>query len=1059
MATVAEELIVRIVADDRFSGPFQRIRDALDGFTRDIANVAGAADRAFGGMDVAPASEAINELSVKVAELGERFGHDAYENALHFEDQLTTISRVAHLTADGTARLGEQLKQLGIDLRKPTEDLAHAAEMAARLGIEGDEVIKFVKVVDRFAIGTGSSAADAGVALANIRKIFHTTVGESMVDLERVSSAIIEADQTAGAMASSILAGMRRVSAAIDLGMRPEPVIAMIAVLNSMGIAGEAAGTQINSALTFLVQPKKMEEAARLVGMTAAAFKKELGTDAVAALTKLLNAIHLIKDPVDKVNASTEIFGRIGSKAMSKLSDSTELFGKVLAHTTKAYQENTATSIASERALGTSQASVERLTNAYFALTQEFGARFLPLIKEVANALINIAEYFRGLIKGASDAEISMVALTGAMLIFATLKMSGILNVWGLLSKELFTVNADLLVLSISAKLTALNLAGMGAALKSALLPLAEIMLLLKLFEHLDIVVQGFSNLWYGAGEAISWAGEKLNQFGTWLNSFSKSGSFIKDFFAGMELGFRGFIVGIGAALDQVLKFFAYALAGMATMAAEHLPFGTEFFNKMSDSLRNWANNTPGIFAPAFNKTVNFVEAIISMGFDVIKAGAKSLGDTKIFEMVKSFFTDGKLLRQMAGMTTEFTTLNSAASESAKDIRTFGAALEQMLPGADAPMFKAITAGMAGVVEGAPQVLDKLSAIAAAAAIPGTKLNMFAVAAGAIPGALAATADAIGNLMNNAGAEDYLTGLDRIINQYVKLPSAAEIAAKASEQFSMSLNAQGTALADSAVRMEAVRQALQAIQLQIDNLTATGGDTDQLKNLKGQKATLSAYMDQLAKLTGVTKGVSLHTEQAAKIITDLPKAFNFAKDGAASLSKGLDDAKTKMDAHSKSVQTAVDIYKIKMDAAVKIFEKSLDAWVKASDTQKEQIVGSMNAIAASATAASSAITATMTKWDAPNTVPGMGFDADHLRQQTLNLMAEEIALAQSQKKVNEENLRTLKIRNDFLASGKAIMHKIQVEGVNDAFKALVKSVVEGILVSANETGGDVCCGT
>ena len=155
-------------------------------------------------------------------------------------------------------------------------------------------------------------------------------------------------------------------------------------------------------------------------------------------------------------------------------------------------------------------------------------------------------------------------------------------------------------------------------------------------------------------------------------------------------------------------------------------------------------------------------------------------------------------------------------------------------------------------------------------------------------------------------------------------------------------------------------------------------------------------------------------------------------------------------------------------AGAKKASDALSEWSKAwqialtyvanmSKIQEEQVTKTMSAMAESIKSVSGELVAF-----APlihDLIRGnVSFTAGPWERRIADTFDQQRDLVYSQIQLNESNIRILAQRERLLAAGAApFLIKLSVEGTNAAFAAMVREVINQIVVKATAEGGSLCC--
>lgn len=1047
MPTVADELVIKVSADDQLTGVMRGLSTLLTQFGQQLqqlgnlgagalaptvssANAATSALQDLGAQGapaVAAVDEAAQKLNASMFELGAEIGkmtaefmEQALDRAAKLEDQMATLERISGLTGDGMTRLRNELIGLGDSLRRPIEQLAEAAVQAARLGLKGNDLIEFVGIVDKFAIATGTSAEQGAIAMANMRNIFSDVVGDNIKNLDRFASMFVRLDNVSASTAAKMVEGMRRVTAATELGFKPAFIGAMIAQLTAMGGQAQLSGTQVNSSMTFLA--KNVAKVAKVLKLSVAETTALIDRDAQGALRRLLESLHKIPSNVVRLNTATEIFGRVGAKAMGKLSQHLGELDRLTRESEDAFNRSIDTEKSLAFAMGTTNAAVAKLHNSYYSLSVLIGDKFLPAKKAVMNALQELVLGIRGLVGEMSGLELAFTAL-GAVMATSFLFTggaglgamfggitSGLAKGLGFLSKyiPLFVSLGNVLKPLISSVGGFMGLIGRGA-------------LLAGVITNIDAIVMALRLVWDTLSEIST---------GT-LDLIREPFEYVRDILSSVMTLINVVGIYVGKTIGKVVGWVINQVATAVEELAKATSIG-KYIEPLVQPLRDAATGAEaagerfGNMFTSLSGAKEAASALLNLGTVIKEVNTQSEEAMGMGEKTKVGLDQisGKLLRLK--LETKLTSEEQRmAANVLKESDVAWARLNKLLSDGIAPrvailmLGKELSAGLQQQSEGAGAAAGAMDKLTAAAQVYKDKLE--AIRNLKIPQIMDASGAAVDKNRQAVAASAFESGklareFDLVRQKLMELTGA----------YSWEAQLKATKL-DPARKSEytqlvAAGKALQAkMALQEQNTAslarAAGITREDAEAIKSSTAvqvnsmlTLQSTGDETDKLKEKTKALAIATKDAATIMQDRWKA-------------------------------------------------GLEFVAKIMDSTEKQITGTMTALGNSVSAISQSITgmAPVMQTLLDPTRPFSQF-ASAAEQKILRQFELQEEMSRQQALVNAENLENLRLRNAILRGGPQTQKvEISVSGIPDAQKALVKSVMDGIFVQAKKQGGELCC--
>lgn len=363
------------------------------------------------------------------------------ENAAKISDQLTAIEKTAQMT---TAEVKEFNKQLSnIDTRTTTSDLREMARVGGQFGIAKDELLGFVKAVDKinialndeFSGGPEQIAKDLSKMKSLFKEVKDMEAGEAV---ERIGSAVNELGAAGTATGPEIAEFTQRIGA---LGPALSPTIAQTmglgAVMEELGLTAQISAGGITAVM--LQAGKETGKFAAQIGMTEEQFKKLLNSNPNQMLLTLAESFQgLEADEVAKALARLGIGTQEAVKVMQLLSANTDMVRDKQALAAKAMAENT--SISEEAAkmqknfAGEYNKTINELNGIVAAISQwlipvltkllTFTIAFLKAIKELPAFIQENRRLLIGL-----AAAIAALNIKEAIAIVQKIKLNNIIKV------------------------------------------------------------------------------------------------------------------------------------------------------------------------------------------------------------------------------------------------------------------------------------------------------------------------------------------------------------------------------------------------------------------------------------------------------------------------------------------------------------------------------------------------------------------------------------------------------------------------------------------------------
>ena len=384
------------------------------------------------GEDVVKAGERLEQAGRKISSAGETLtrtvtvpivtaGAAAVKSSIDFETAMTGVMKTVDETATTSyADIAEAIKKMSTETASSKTEIAAVAEAAGQLGVGADDIEKFTKVMIMLGDTTNVSAQDAATSLAKFMNI----TGDSLDDVDRLGSAIVDLGNNFATDEASIIAmATRLASAGTIAGLSSTDILALAASMSSVGIEAEAGGTAMSQTLTNIGNrvanfkdgtTEALDDISKVTGMSAQEFADAWEKDPVKAVQAFIEGLDRMNSSGENVNAILEDLNMKGirqSNMLKSLALASGNMADAIDTSSEAYRKNTALSDEANKRYQTTAAKLsqvkEKATNA--AIT--FGNSMLPTVEKAIDA----AGKFADKLSAMSDEERESVIRTAAL--------------------------------------------------------------------------------------------------------------------------------------------------------------------------------------------------------------------------------------------------------------------------------------------------------------------------------------------------------------------------------------------------------------------------------------------------------------------------------------------------------------------------------------------------------------------------------------------------------------------------------------------------------------------
>lgn len=359
-------------------------------------------------------------------------GYDAVVNGMRqyveayaeMDQQMANVRKFTGMSAEEVAALNEELKK--IDTRTGREELNKLAQEAGRLGLSSQEdVLGFVRAADKINVALDDLGEGATLTLSKLTDMFGDRerygVEQSLL---KTGSVINELSQSSSAAAPYIANFAERMSGVgIQAGMTVPQIMALGAVLDSMGAQVEASSTAVSQVLVRMMQdPAKY---ARVAGLEVEKFSQLLKTDANEALLTFLGALNQAGG-MDALAPMFKDMGESGARAIATLATLAKNIDTVRQRQNEAnaaFQEGVSIDKEFDVQNNTVQAGLEKAKNRFHELAVELGERLAPLMTHVISVTSAMARAISVVIDFVSENKGALIGAASAFLVYKSAVM------------------------------------------------------------------------------------------------------------------------------------------------------------------------------------------------------------------------------------------------------------------------------------------------------------------------------------------------------------------------------------------------------------------------------------------------------------------------------------------------------------------------------------------------------------------------------------------------------------------------------------------------------------
>lgn len=312
------EAVFRAV--DKLSSPLKRMSAGLTSFQKKASKGLADIDATVG-----KATEGLKKMAAVAAVVGTGVGLAAMsvgKTGADFEQAITNVGAVSLMTRDQIGDLEKKALELGATTKFSATEVANAMEMMGKAGFENSEILQGIGGILSAAAAEGAGLEETASNVSNVLK----GMGLAVSDSTRVADVLTLASARTNSSISSLGESMKNVSStARQLKVPLEDTVAMVALLQDVGLDASEAGSATATMLTKLSAPSKAA-AAQMKAM-GVSFQDAAGNMLAPekVLAQLVKSAEKSGGNMKQVAFFAELVGMRGQKAALNLQ---ELFKK-----------------------------------------------------------------------------------------------------------------------------------------------------------------------------------------------------------------------------------------------------------------------------------------------------------------------------------------------------------------------------------------------------------------------------------------------------------------------------------------------------------------------------------------------------------------------------------------------------------------------------------------------------------------------------------------------------------------------------------------------------------
>lgn len=366
----------------------------------------------------------------------------AAKSAIDFESAFAGVRKTVDASESDMKKLESGIRDMAKEMPTAATEIAGVAEAAGQLGIKTPNILDFTKTMVMLGDSTIMSAEEAATSLARLANI----TGMSQGDFDRLGSTIVALGNNMAANESEITnMGLRLAGAGNQIGMTEAQTMSFAAALSSVGIEAEAGGSAFSKVMVDMQLAtekggKKLNQFAKVAGMSASDFKKAFETDASGAIMKFIEGLGSAEERGESAIGILDGMGISEVRmrdALLRAAGASDVFSEALGIGTQAWKENNALTNEYNQRAETTASKLLILKNNLIEVGIQIGDLLIPYIQNFVEWIQNLTDKFQGLEPSTQDFIVKaglMAAITGPLLLIFGSLISAVTTIGGALS-------------------------------------------------------------------------------------------------------------------------------------------------------------------------------------------------------------------------------------------------------------------------------------------------------------------------------------------------------------------------------------------------------------------------------------------------------------------------------------------------------------------------------------------------------------------------------------------------------------------------------------------------
>lgn len=349
-------------------------------------------------------------------------GIGAAKASIQFESSFAGVRKTVNATEPEFKKLAQTFRDMAKEIPINVNELNRIGEAAGQLGIQKEHIAEFTRTMADLGVTTNLTSDQAANAVARIQNIF----GAAGEDTQNLASTLVALGNAGASTESEIVElSLRIAGAGHTVNLTQAEVLSFASAIASVGIDAESGGTAISRVFINMANAAaqggdKIDEFARVAGVSGETFRKAFQEDAAGAMITFIDGLGRVKEQGGNLFQILEDVGLSEIRvrdAMLRLAGAGQLVREQLAIGTEAWRENTALTVEAEKRYQTAGSQLTLFWNRVHDVAIALGDQLVPALLRGLDALepwlaklATLVEWFSKL---PSSVQLSVFAFAG----------------------------------------------------------------------------------------------------------------------------------------------------------------------------------------------------------------------------------------------------------------------------------------------------------------------------------------------------------------------------------------------------------------------------------------------------------------------------------------------------------------------------------------------------------------------------------------------------------------------------------------------------------------------